>query len=151
MWYRVFSRSDCEVTPSQLTEVLHNLGYQFAPHFHGDDHGWTRGELVMAQGSPIAFHRYLTQHDKIRDDLNTFAAVLETMDYSPNHSELMTRVIQTEQMIVIHKPIDHADEITLDALLDAATRYLAQQTDGIIQIDDKGWFSSSGELLIQEY
>jgi hypothetical protein len=151
MWYRVFSRAEREITPSALAELLHGLGYQFTPHFRGDDLGWTAGELHVSHGSPIILHRYLTKHDKLRDDLNTYAAELETMTYSPNHTMLMERVIQTQQLITVRKPIDHADESTLEALLDAVSRYYAQETDGIIQIDGKGWFDATGEMLIQEY
>ncbi len=95
--------------------------------------------------------RFLTAEDDLRDDLNGYAAELETMDYEPNHRMLMERVIQTQQLITLRKPIDHADEIRLDRLLLTAVQFLAAATDGIYQIDGQGWFAADGVKLLTEY
>jgi hypothetical protein len=151
MWFRVFGLSDTEPSPAALAEHLHAAGLAVEPHFKGDDLGWTSGELRLPVGSPVLLARYLTKEDDLRDDLNAHAAELETMDYSPNSGPLMQRVIQTKQLITLRKPVDAADEVLLEKVLDALTRFLASLTDGVIQIDGRGWFEASGELLVQEY
>lgn len=151
MWYRVFGSSDAEPSPAALAAHLHAAGLAVEPHFKGDDLGWTEGELRLPVGSPVLLARYLTTEDDLRDDLNAHAAELETMDYSPNSGPLMQRVIQTRQMVTLRKPVDAADEVLLDKVLDAATRFLAAATEGVYQIDGRGWFSAAGALLVQEY
>jgi hypothetical protein len=151
MWYRVFGTSEVEPSPVALTAHLHAAGLAVEPHFKGDDLGWTTGELRLPVGSPVYLARYLTTADDLRDDLNAHAAELETMDYSPNSGPLMERVIQTKQLITLRKPVDAADEVLLEKVLEAAAKFLANATDGVYQIDGHGWFSASGGLLVQEY
>jgi hypothetical protein len=152
MWYRVFGKSDVEVPPAALAEDLHAAGLPVEPHFKGDDLGWTSGELRLpGGGTPVLLNRYLAAADDIRDDLNVFAADLETRDYSPNHGPLMQHVIQTQQLITLRKPLDAADEVTLEKVLLEACRFLAARTDGVYQIDDVGWFTPDGTLLLQEF
>ena len=151
MWQRVFGRSDSGLTPGRIAEGLAAAGHVCVPHFKGDDLGWTSGELHFALGSPILLARYLTKPDDLRADLNAFAAELETMTYSPNAAGLMERVIQTQQMVTLRKPFDHADEVELEAVCELLMRSLAAASDGLYQIDGRGWFTASGELLVQEY
>jgi hypothetical protein len=152
MWYRVFGRAATQPSLVVLTEHLHAAGLLVQPHFKGDDLGWTAGELRLpGGGTPVFLERYLTSEDDIRNDLNAFAAELETCDYSPNHTQLMQHTIQTQQLITLRKPVDAVDEVTLDQVLEAACRFLAAETDGVYQIDGRGWFSAAGELLLHEY
>lgn len=152
MWYRVFGRNSTEPSPAALAERLHAAGIPVEPHFKGDDLGWSSGEFLLpGSKTPVRMDRYLTAQDEIRDDLNTHAAILESCDYSPNHGALMERVTQTEQLIVIRKPVDAADEVSLEKVLLELCRSLADSVDGVYQIDGEGWFDSSGELLLKEY
>jgi hypothetical protein len=152
MWYRVFGRGSEEPTPASLAAHLHAAGLAVEPHFKGDDLGWTSGELGLpGLNTPVRADRYPAPHDEIRDDLNSYAAILETCDYSPNSGPLMERVIQTQQLIVLRKPLDAMNEVTLEELLIATCRFLATATDGIYQIDGQGWFNAAGEMLLQEY
>jgi len=151
MWYRIFGRNDNSLPPAALLEHLHSQGLPAEGHFRGDDLGWTAAELRLGVGGPLCLERYLAKEDELRDDLNSWAAFLETCDYSPNHPMLMERVIQTAQLITLRKPIDHADEITLDRLCIDVCRFLASGSDGVYQIDDAGWFAADGTLLLQEY
>jgi hypothetical protein len=152
MWYRVFGKSEVEPSPAALAERLLAAGLAVEPHFRGDDLGWTAGELRLPQvGTPIFLQRYLTSEDDLRDDLNAHAAELETCDYSPNNGTLMTHVIQSRQLVTLRKPLDAADEVTLEKVLEEACRFLAAATDGVYQIDGRGWFSATGDLLLQEY
>ncbi len=151
MWYRVFGSSEVEPSPAALAAHLIACGLAVEPHFKGDDLGWTEGELRLPVGSPVLLARYLAKEDDLRDDLNAHAAELETMDYSPNSGPLMGRVIQTKQLVTLRKPVAAADEVLLDKVLEAATRFLAAATDGVYQIDGRGWFTATGDLLVQEY
>lgn len=152
MWYRVFGRSVEEPPAAALAGHLHALGLPVEPHFKGDDLGWTSGELrCPGLNAPVALDRYLAREDDIRGDLNAFAALLETCDYSPNHAPLMERVIQSQQLIVIRKPLDAVNEIVLDRILLETCRFLAVRTDGVYQVDGQGWFAADGSLLLQEY
>lgn len=121
------------------------------PHFKGDDLGWTSGELHLPRGSPVMLERYLADADDLRDDLNAFAAELETLDYSPHHTMLMEHVIQTKQLITLRRPVDSPDEVLLETLLDECCRFLAVESEGVYQIDGRGWFASDGERLIEEF
>jgi hypothetical protein len=152
MWYRIFGLTDTEPSPVALAEHLHAAGLPIEPHFKGDDLGWTAAELRLpGNGTPVFIQRYLTSEDDIRDDLNAHAAELETCDYSPNNGKLMQHVIQTKQLITLRKPLDAADEVTLEKVLEETCKFLAANTDGVYQIDGKGWFAASGLLLLQEY
>lgn len=152
MWYRVFSLSDSPVSPAALVENLHSLALPAEPHFKGDDLGWTAGELVLpGGGTPVQLGRYLATEDDLRDDLNAHAAELETMDFSPNSPTLMRHVVQTKQLVTLRKPIDHADEATLERLCLEVVKFLAAHSDGVYQIDGQGWFAAEGALLLQEY
>lgn len=152
MWYRVFGRSADEVPAAELAGHLHAAGLPVEPHFKGDDLGWTAGELRLpGLNTPVSLERYLTAEDDIRADLNSYAAILETCDYSPNSGPLMERVIQMRQMVVIRKPVDAVDEVALEKLLLETCRFLAARTDGVYQIDGQGWFAADGTLLVQEY
>ena len=147
MWYRVFLPTTAEPVPAALAEFLHARGFAVEPHFKGDAHGWTEGELRRPTGSPVLLARYLTKEDDLRDDLNAHAAELETMDHSPHSAGLMERVIQTKQLITLRKPADATD----DALPDDVCRFLATSADGVYQVDSRGWFAADGELLIHEH
>ncbi len=152
MWYRVFGQNEVEPPPAALAEHLHARGLAVEPHFKGDDLGWTSGELRLpGAGTPVMLARYLASTDDIRDDLNAYAAELETCDYSPNYGMLMQHAIQTKQLITLRKPIDASDEVTTEKVLEEACRFLAAATDGVYQIDGRGWFTPAGEFLLQEY
>ena len=152
MWYRVFGRGSEEVAAAALATHLHAAGLPVEPHFKGDDLGWTSGELRLpGLNTPVMLERYLAREDEIRDDLNAYAALLETCDYSPNHGPLMERVVQSQQLIVIRKPVDAVNEIALENVLVESCRFLASNMDGIYQIDGQGWFAANGDLLLQEY
>jgi hypothetical protein len=152
MWYRVFGRSDAEVSLAALLRHLHDAGLNVTGQFKGDDLGWFGGELILeGGGTPAYLERYLAATDEIRSDLNSWAAWLETADYSPNHRMLMEHVIQTRQLFTLRRPIDHADEVALELLCSETCRFLAEKTEGVYQLDDAGWFAADGTMLLREY
>jgi hypothetical protein len=152
MWFRAFCRSATELSPAELVARLHAAGVPAEPHFTGDDLGWTGAKLVLpGSGSPVQAGRYLTAVDELRKDLNGFAAEVEAMTYYPGRHALMERVIQTQQLVTLRRPLDHADEATLDALCRGVVFAVAAAADGVVQIDGQGWFDAAGELLVAEY
>jgi hypothetical protein len=151
MWSRIFSRLAANPDPALLLESLQASGFQVQSHFRGDDLGWFGCEFHLGEGTPIFLERFLSKEDELRDELNTWAAWVEAQDYEPNRFSIMERLIQSHQLFTLRKPIDHADEVTLDRFCDAVVNWLATQTDGLIQIDGKGFFDASGRLLLEEY
>jgi len=152
MWYRVFGISDTVPQPVELLAHLHGLGFAPRAQFRGDEQGWLGVELTLTEGTtPVHLERYLSTEPDIRNELNTWAAVLETSDYSPNHRPLMQHMVSTKQIFTLRKPIDHADEVLVDNVCVALCRYLAERTAGVYQADDQGFFSADGTLLLQEY
>ena len=151
MWQRVFSRSGQTPSPSGMVAALHEAGFPVIPAFKGDDLGWTDAELILpGDASPILIARYLTVEDDLRDDLNSYAAELETMATTPQITRLMERVIQSAQMFVMRKPVGTANESRMEALFDFLTRWLARETDGDIQVDGVGWNDKNGAMLLRE-
>jgi hypothetical protein len=147
MWYRVFCRSLAEVTPAELVAD----GGAMDSRFRGDDLGWTAGEVILGPGTPVYVERYLTDTDDLRDELNTWAAYLETLDYSTENIQLMERVIQARQLITVRKPLDQSNEIEVERICLMLCQRLAQASDGIYQIEGDGWYSASGALILKEY
>lgn len=151
MWYRIFCRSNRALPIEALSAHLHAHSLNFQIDFRGDDLGWTSVSLTLGVGSPVYLERYLTKDDELRNDLNSWAAYLETCDYSPNAAPLMERVIQTQQLVTLRKPIDHSDEFGIDRLCLEMCRFITLHCEGIYQIDDDGWYAADGQLLVKEY
>src|SRR5262245_58387250 len=151
-WHRVFGRAEKQPTPVALQEHLRGLGVDSPVHLHGDDDGWTSAEFALtADTSPLVLECFLAAEPGIRGELNTWAAWLETCDYSPHHTALMERVIQTRQLYTLRQPIDHADEVRLEKVIVGLCLWLAQATDGVYQADHAGFHAADGTLLLQEY
>jgi len=152
MWSRVFGCNDTTPEPAELSVYLRTLGLPTAGQLRGDDLGWTGMELNLpAGGTPVYVERYLTGTDDLRDDLNTWAAWLETQDHEPRHRSLMEHIIGTRQLVTIRRPLDHADEVTLERLCTAVCQWLAMRTDGVYQVDGEGFYAADGTLLLHEY
>ena len=104
MWYRVFGISEVVPQPAELLAHLHGLGFRPRAHFRGDEQGWLGAELILTEGTtPLHLERYLSTDPDIRQELNSWAAVLETWDYSPNHLPLMQHMIGTRQVFTRHQ------------------------------------------------
>jgi hypothetical protein len=148
MWWRVFGLNDTVPDLATLLEYLHGQGLPVAAHFRGDDLGWTGGELALADGAAgVQVERYLTAEDDLRDELNTWAAWLETQDHEPGHRALMQHVIGTRQLVTLRPPPEAA---ALDRLCAEVCRHLARQTDGVFQADGRGFFAADGTTLLCE-
>jgi hypothetical protein len=149
LWARVFGRGDAVPEPAALLAALG--GEPVSADFRGDAEGWFAAEVRFAGGAPLVVERFLSGEEGIRAELNNWAAYLETCDYSPNAAALMERVIQTRQLFTLRRPLDAADEVLVERVVLSLCRALASATDGVYQIDDAGFFSADGSLLVQEY
>lgn len=147
MWLRVFAATDGVPDPAALADCLGGA----AADFVGDDTGWYSAAIRHGQGSPVTLERFHAEEDGFRAEMNGWAAYLETLDYSPNHVDLMRRAVQARQLFTLRKPIDHGDEAGVDRLCLALARRLAALTGGFYQIDAKGFFEADGVLLVVEY
>ena len=151
MWYRVFCRSEVAPSPAELLAALQADNPNIRGRFRGDDLGWTAATIELGPSTPVLVERYLTDADELRDDLNSWAAYLETLDYSPNNGRLMEHVFQSRQMVAIRRPLDHPNEIEAERVCLTVARLMAFSAEGIYQAEGDGWYDGSGELLLKEY
>jgi hypothetical protein len=155
-WYRVFGRNDFPVDSPALLEWLRARESEATGHFRGDELGWFEARLeIPSIASPLIVERFLTKEDEIRGELNTWAAWLESAGDSENHVRLMQQVIGTSQLFTIHQVLnDDADEAEdshyIETLCLNLCQFLARCTDGIYQIDRRGFFTADGMLLVAE-
>lgn len=151
MWFRIFAIQDAAPEPAELVEHLRGQGLDVAGHFSGDEAGWFKVDLVLAgQPPPIRLERYLASADDIRDELNAWAAWLETVDENPRAPHLMQHLISSQQVFTFDCPRDRFEEAAVAKLCLGLCRYLSRQTRGIYQIDQQGFFAPDGQLLVKE-
>lgn len=149
MWYRVFAAAAADIPPADLLEHLQRLGHKVVGRFRGDERGWFSAELDLpGEQMPLDLQRYFADEKGIRDELNTWAAWLETQADSLHRDNLMRRVIQSRQVFTILRPSE-LDEAADDACRQACV-FLARSTDGVYQIDDQGFFAADESLLVAE-
>lgn len=152
MWHRVFARSPDAPAPDAVLAHAHAAGFAARIGFRGDDLGWFAAAIELTPGTtPLLLDRYLAKDDDLRDDLNSWAAWLETQTHEPNHAMLMERVIQSQQLFTLRKPIDCPDDAKMDALAESLCRWLASASDGIWQADGRGFFAADGAGLLREF
>jgi hypothetical protein len=146
MWFRVFGTSDTEPAPAALLENLHGLGFLVSGKFSGDDQGWFRAELADSKGNILALERFLTSEEGIRAELNNWAAWIETTGEQATQSRLMQHMISTRQLFTMQPGNTEGMEQQCLALC----RFLAQATEGVYQVDERGFFDPEGTLLLPE-
>jgi hypothetical protein len=145
MYFRVFGLTSDVPDLAALLQDLHARGLPATAQFRGDDLGWTGGEFVLGETS-VTVERYLTKEDDLRDDLNTWAGWLETRIHEPRHAELMRHVIGTKQLVTLRPPPNEE----ADRLSEEVCRWLAGRTDGIYQLDGRGFFAADGTPLLPD-
>jgi hypothetical protein len=150
MYYRIFGSSVQAPEPAALLDHLAGLGLAVTGSFAGDEVGWFRADLTLGAGEPLALERFTSDEEGIRAELNSWAAYLETCTHSPHHGPLMERVIQTRQLFTVRRPDEHPDESASARVCLELCRFLAGATAGFYQIDEQGFFSADGTLLVAE-
>lgn len=150
-WYRVFGSNHVQPSPAALLEELHQQGIPATGQFQGDDQGWFRARLALAdEDTPLELERYLAREEGIRPELNSWAAWLETCEDNPHHAGLMERMIGTTQIFTLHDPSAAAEEDVAARACRTLCRFLARETAGVYQIDREGFFAADGTLLVPE-
>jgi hypothetical protein len=151
MWFRIFGTRDGAPEPAALLEHLHTLGIKVEGHFKGDDLGWFHVDFVLPDDpAPLTIDRYLAEEDEIRDQLNAWAAWLETQDASEAAHRLMQMMIEVQQIFTLQLSRERADEPPVRQFCGELCRYLAGQTKGVFQLDNQGFFGPEGQLLVKE-
>jgi hypothetical protein len=151
MWFRVFGINATTPEPDELVSHLRGLGINVEGHFGGDEAGWFKADFVLANdGTPIRLERYLATEDDIRNDLNSWAAWLETIDENPVVPHLMQHLVSSQQVFTFECSRDHFEEGPVEKLCLELCQYLARKTRGVYQIDQRGFFAPDGKLLVKE-
>lgn len=145
MWYRVFCRSDGTVQPGDIQTDLTAAGIHTSMHVVGDELGWTACTLRLPAGASLRLEHYETEADQLRDELNSWAAWLESQTQQPHHVALMQSVIETRHLYVMQAPGHENDSICHHVMA-----YIALHRDGVVQIDGQGFFAANGDWLLQE-
>jgi hypothetical protein len=148
LFYRVFGRGDGVPSAEQLCR---QVGGELQPSLPAGGDVWYRLEIGLGPGGSLTLERYTAEDEGFRAELNTWAAYLETCDYSPHHSALMEWVIQSKQLFILRQPIDCPDEARAERCCRDLCQYLARQCQGIYQIDEVGFHDTAGHLLVAEY
>ncbi len=149
LWYRIFGRSRTPVEPAAVREFLQTLDVSAAIEFEPDGSEWTSATLGFA-GQSIQVERFLAEDEGIRTELNTWAAYLETCDFSPNSVPLMEHMIQTCQLFTVRRPVLVPDEELVEQMCQDLAEFLAQKVDGVYQVDEEGFFDTEGRLIVPE-
>ena len=152
VWFRVFAATDAQVEPAALLEQGSKLGKEITGKFRGDDQGWFEAQLAFAAEPFVPFleiDHFLHDEDGIRQELNTWAAWLETKEEHPEHARLMQQIIGTRQLF-IGRSASAAGSGAVMRVCWKLQQYLARETQGIYQVDGRGFFAADGTLLIPE-
>jgi hypothetical protein len=151
MWFRVFGTEELAPEPAALLECLNAFGVPVEGHFKGDDLGWFGVDFIVpGDTQPLHMDRFLAEEDDIRDQLNAWAAWLETVDDPVRSGQLMQLMISANQVFTLECPRDRAEEAAVEEFCVNLCRYLARQTVGIYQVDNRGFFAADGKLLVKE-
>jgi hypothetical protein len=143
-WHRVFGINEGTLPPESLLDYLQEyLGQPpVSAEFRGDELGWFEADLELPGVGPLVILRYLSSEEGIRAELNTWAAWLEV--HAPNAEPYMQHVIRTKQLFTFCSP-GAASDFSLDLC-----RFLARQTDGLIQVDGQGFLTADGTVIVGE-
>lgn len=145
-WYRIFGGNSTMPAPQALQAFVAARPAPCSCAVVADDSGWYRADLLV-EGMSFQLERYVAEEAGIRAELNGWAAWLETREDAPEHVRLMERMIQTAQLFTLR---GEESSMRTDALCVELCRFLAETTDGVYQIDERGFFAADGRLLVSE-
>jgi hypothetical protein len=146
-WFRVFANSDQVPAPEAVARSIRDGFPQMQVKFMADDEGWLEADIT----DPITGHswklrRYCRNADDIRGELQSWAAWIEWQPPSPHQQHLMERIMTAKQVFTFE-----ADEDPTSAPLGLALmQFLAGASDGVYQIDGRGFYAAGGGLLLAE-
>ncbi|MCI0683766.1 MAG: hypothetical protein L0Y71_16805 [Gemmataceae bacterium] len=146
MWCRVFAINEAVPAAAEIVEHLRGCGRPVEARADTDEQGWFHLELTGADG--VYLLDVYGSDEGIRDDLNTWAAWLEE-NAGDQAIRWMQHVIGTRRLITLRRE-DLGDDAAARQFCHELARWLAQQGDGVYQIDGEGFFDSAGTLLAAE-
>jgi hypothetical protein len=146
MWCRVFGMNETAPAPEAIAEHLRGRGQPVEVQAEADEQGWFHLELTGISG--VYLLDLYRPDDGIRDDLNTWAAWLEE-NAGDQAGPLMQRMIGTHRLITLRRE-DRSDDAEARRFCHELAQWLAQQGDGIYQIDGQGFFDSAERQLVVE-
>jgi hypothetical protein len=145
-WYRIFGSLDTMPEQAWIESCVASLGVEARISWSADDSGWYAADVVVGAAS-MRLERWLAGEEGIRAELNNWAGYLETCEHSPNHEALMEQTIQARQLFTLQPSGEQEIE---KRLCESMSRYLAGLTGGFYQVDERGFFSADGTLLVAE-
>ncbi len=149
IWHRVFGILEDEPGTAHLCAELARNGVDVRPAFRGDDLGWFEARLeLVGRSAVLQVNRYLVAEERMRSDLNSWCAWLETLPEGASRDSVLDSLVATTQVFTIFE--DALDEEAASPACGILTRWLAQKLGGVYQIDGKGFFDSSGRLMVEE-
>jgi len=149
LWYRVFGRRIAPVAPDEVLAYFDHQRLPCKTEFEPPQ-DWRQATLVVADTIPLELERFPASEEGIRTELNTWAAFLETCDYSSNNVPLMEHMIQTTQLFNLRCAEDHDNPKLAQEVCVSLCQYLAQLTDGVYQVDEEGFYTPAGVLILPE-
>lgn len=150
MWFRVFSTDEEAPEPAALLARLTEAGFSVQGDFGGEGRGWVRADFALGgQPAPVRLDRYLGDEEDVRDNLNAWAAWLETQDGNPYVHRLMQHMIGAQQVYAVEATRDEAED-EVGRFCVALCRAVAGATRGVYQVDGAGFFAPDGKLLVPE-
>jgi hypothetical protein len=144
MWYRVFVASAAAPDPDALLALLN----RFAPaegSFRADAAGWFHADFDC-DDIPLSLDRYSADEEGVRQELNTWAAFVESLPGGADNAALMERLIQTAQLFALEGPPTARGRLLCVVVCD----FLARLADGVYQIDGEGFYAADGRPLARE-
>jgi hypothetical protein len=148
IWWRVFGIENIEVTPEEICTELTRQDLQFRPTFRGDDQGWFAAQLEMEHETSIQIERFLVREERMRGELNTWCAWLETQPNSAGQQRVLDALVAATQIFTLQEESEHLDMPTV--VCEDLSRWLAIKLNGIYQVDGQGFFDADGNLLAAE-
>ena len=148
-WYRVFGSREQAPAPAEICEELLRHGLSVRPSFRGDEDGWFSARLELEGGaSTVQIERYLVRTDKLRPDLNSWSAWVESLPPSEERERVLDALTSTAQLITMYEDVAEGEiESSVCTIL---CRWLAERVDGFYQMDGQGFYDRSGALLVAE-
>jgi hypothetical protein len=135
-WYHVFSARPDTPDLSALRAICRT---------RADDNGWYQVHFPLLQAN-IEVNRWLAGVDDIRAELNTWAAWVE-VNSGPELSWLMHHLVSAAQLFAWEMNPRSTESVAFSEML---CNFLCDATDGVYQIDGKGFFKADGTLLVRE-
>jgi hypothetical protein len=150
-WLRVFGQIDVHPDPAELSEAVQHIACGWDVRFEFSERGWQRAEIQWPGGTTtLVVERFWRDEEGIREELQAWAAWLETCEDNPHHERLMQHLTSTQQVFTLWSEWEQQDAGGLDHVCQAICQYLARATDGVYQVDQQGFFDRDGTLLVSE-